>query len=91
MVASFGTDPALNGYYRPFHAEMDAPDLVIEGTLPENLAGSFYRNGPDPQFPVHPQDRYHVFDGDGMIFGITIGGGKASLKNRWVRTPKFLA
>ena len=91
MVASFGTDPALNGYYAPFHAEMDAPDLIIEGTLPAGLAGTFYRNGPDPQFPVHAQDRYHVFDGDGMVFAITLRGGKASVKNRWVRTPKFLA
>lgn len=95
MVASFGTDPALNGYYLPFHAELDAPDLIVEGVLPEGLAGTFYRNGPDPQFPAHPQDRYHVFDGDGMIFAITIGGsagpGRASLKNRWVRTTKFLA
>jgi carotenoid cleavage dioxygenase-like enzyme len=91
MVASFGSDPALNGYYLPFHAEMDAPDLIIEGALPAGLAGTFYRNGPDPQFPIHPQDRYHVFDGDGMIFAISIGGGKAALKNRWVRTPKFNA
>ncbi len=91
MVQSFGTDPALNGYYAPFHAEMDAPDLVIEGRLPHGLAGTFYRNGPDPQFPPHPQDRYHVFDGDGMVFAIALGDGRASLKNRWVRTPKFVA
>ncbi len=91
MVTSFGTDPALNGYYAPFHAEMDAPDLVIEGTLPAGLHGSFYRNGPDPQFPPHEQDRYHVFDGDGMVFAIHIAGGKASMKNRWVRTSKFNA
>lgn len=91
MVASFGTDPALNGYYKPFSGEIDAPDLVVHGTLPEGLAGTFYRNGPNPQFPPHPDDRYHVFDGDGMIFAITIGGGNASMKNRWVRTTKFLA
>lgn len=91
MVASFGTDPALNGYYAPFHAELDAPDLVVDGVLPAGLTGSFYRNGPDPQFPPHAQDRYHVFDGDGMVFAIRIADGKASLKNRWVRTPKFNA
>lgn len=91
MVAGFGANPALNGYLKPFHAEMDAPDLVIEGTLPAGLAGTFYRNGPDPQFPPHPEDRYHVFDGDGMIFAVALGGGKASLSNRWVRTPKFEA
>ena len=91
MVGPFGNDPALNGYYAPFHAELDAPDLVVEGSLPAGLAGTFYRNGPDPQFPPHADDRYHVFDGDGMVFAVRIAHGKASLKNRWVRTPKFLA
>lgn len=91
MVQPFGDDPYLNGYYAPFGAEMEAPDLVIEGALPEGLAGTFYRNGPNPQFPPHPEDRYHVFDGDGMVFAVKLGGGKASVRNRWVRTPKFEA
>ena len=91
MVGPFGNDPALNGYYAPFHAELDAPDLVVKGSLPAGLAGTFYRNGPDPQFPPHADDRYHVFDGDGMVFAVRIADGKASLKNRWGRTPKFLA
>lgn len=91
MVAPFGNDYYLNGYYAPFLAELDAPDLVIDGALPEALAGTFYRNGPNPQFPPHPDDRYHVFDGDGMVFAVTLGGGKASVRNRWVRTAKFEA
>lgn len=91
MVASFGTSPYLTGHYAPFGAEMDAPDLVVAGVLPEALAGTFYRNGPNPQFPPHPDDRYHVFDGDGMIYAVRLGGGRAALRNRWVRTPKFEA
>ncbi|MFQ3666780.1 MAG: carotenoid oxygenase family protein, partial [Sphingomonadaceae bacterium] len=66
-----------------------AADLVIEGRLPETLSGTFYRNGPDPQYPPHPDDRYHVFDGDGMIYAIRLHGGRASLRNRYVRTRKF--
>jgi carotenoid cleavage dioxygenase len=89
MPEPFPDHPYLRGFYKPFGAEMDAADLVIEGRLPEGVDGTFYRNGPDPQFAPHPQDRYHVFDGDGMIYAIRLGGGRASMKNRYVRTRKF--
>jgi carotenoid cleavage dioxygenase-like enzyme len=89
MTQPFPDHPYLTGFYRPFGAEMDAPDLVVEGRLPDALQGTFYRNGPDPQHPPHPEDRYHVFDGDGMVYAIRIGAGRASLRNRWVRTRKW--
>ncbi len=91
MPAPFPDHPYLTGYAAPFGAELDAPDLVIKGRLPEDLVGTFYRNGPDPQFPPHPDDAYHPFDGDGMVYAFKIGGGRAALRNRWVRTPKFVA
>ncbi len=91
MVQSFGADPQMNGYYAPFLAELDAPDLVVDGVLPDGLAGTFYRNGPNPAYPVREGDRYHIFDGDGMIYAITLGGGRASMKNRWVQTGKLKA
>jgi carotenoid cleavage dioxygenase len=89
MTLPFPDNPYLKGYYRPFGAEMQADDLVVEGKIPEGLAGTFYRNGPDPQHPPHPDDRYHVFDGDGMIYAIRLEGGKASMRNRYVRTRKY--
>ena len=33
----------------------------------------------------------HWFVGDGMLHAFTLDNGKASYRNRWVRTPKFLA
>ncbi|MEM7568812.1 MAG: carotenoid oxygenase family protein, partial [Pseudomonadota bacterium] len=89
MTLPFPNDPFLTGYWAPFGAEIDAPDLVIEGDLPDSLNGTFYRNGPDPAFPPKEGNKYHVFDGDGMIYALSLGDGKASLKNRWVRTPKL--
>jgi carotenoid cleavage dioxygenase-like enzyme len=89
VTEPFPKDPYLTGYYEPFRAEIDAQDLVIEGKLPEDLHGSFYRNGPDPQFPPHPDDKYHVFDGDGMIYAFHFKNGKVDMRNRWVRTTKF--
>ena len=89
MSQPFPDNPYLQGHYRPFGAEMAAENLVVEGNIPEGLAGTFYRNGPDPQFPPHPDDRYHVFDGDGMVYAIRLGDGRAAMRNRYVRTRKF--
>jgi len=77
----------LKGYYEPLTAECTAPDLVIEGEIPKNLNGTFYRNGPNPQLP--PKNEYHFFTGDGMVHAFTFNNGKVSHKNRWARTERF--
>ncbi|QMW24122.1 carotenoid oxygenase family protein [Sandaracinobacteroides saxicola] len=89
MALPFPNDPYLTGYYRPFGAEMDAADLVVEGAIPEELNGTFYRNGPDPAHPPHPDNKYHVFDGDGMIYAIRLADGRAAMRNRYVKTRKY--
>ncbi len=77
----------LQGYYEPLTAECFSPDLVIEGEIPKDLNGTFYRNGPNPQLP--PKNEYHFFTGDGMVHAFTFNNGKVSHKNRWARTERF--
>ena len=77
----------LQGYYEPLTAECTAPDLIIEGEIPKDLNGTFYRNGPNPQVP--PKNEYHFFTGDGMVHAFTFNNGKVSHKNRWARTERF--
>ncbi len=92
MASPFPAHPNYQGFYAPFRAEVDAPDLIVEGTLPGDLVGTFYRNGPDPQYPPKDGDVPHWFDGDGMIYAFKfIGDGRVNLRSRWVRTPRFLA
>ena len=67
MAKPFPADPFLAGYFGPLGIECDAPDLVIEGELPKDLQGSYYRNGPDPIYPPREGDSYHWFHGDGKI------------------------
>src|SRR5580698_5968794 len=81
-------DPFLSGYYAPIHSESDEPDLRIQGDMPKALHGTLYRNGPNPQFA--PRGPYHWFAGDGMIHAFHLEDGRASYRNRWVRTPKWL-
>jgi carotenoid cleavage dioxygenase len=81
--------PFLTGHHQPNRMEVDAPDLAVYGELPDDLAGVFYRNGAEPLYPP-TDENYHWFDGDGMIYALFIENGRVSLRNRWVRTEKFL-
>lgn len=76
--------------FGPVQIEGDAWDLTVKGALPRDLAGALYRNGPNPHFPT-ADARNHWFTGDGMIHSVQIENGRAHYRNRWVRTPKWLA
>lgn len=87
MAKPFPNHPNLRGNYAPLGMECDAHDLVIEGEMPRELAGAFYRNGPDPQYA--PRGGYHWFGGDGMVHAFHIENGRVRYRNRWLRTPKW--
>jgi len=72
----------------PIPLECDAPTLTITGELPRELNGTLYRNGPNPQFA---SPGAHWFLGDGMLHAFQLENGRASYRNRWVRTPKWQA
>ena len=72
----------------PIPMECDAPHLKIVGELPRELNGTLYRNGPNPQFEAPGS---HWFLGDGMLHAFHLENGRASYRNRWVRTPKWQA
>ncbi len=87
MAQPLPNHPNLVGGYAPLQMECDAHDLVIEGEIPKDLFGTFYRNGPNPQFA--PRGEHHWFAGDGMLHAFHIENGKVSYKNRWNRTIKW--
>src|SRR5262245_17561728 len=89
MSTAPGLSPYLSGSYAPVHTEIEAALTVRAGALPRDLAGVYARNSSNPRFP--PQGRYHWFDGDGMIHAVHFDDGRATFRNRWVRTSAFLA
>ena len=89
-MAGFGPR-FLEGNYGPIGMECDAPHLPVAGELPRGLEGTLYRNGPDPQFPPPDPAQHHWFSGDGMVHAFTLSSGRASYRNRWVRTAKWRA
>jgi carotenoid cleavage dioxygenase-like enzyme len=82
--------PYRSGAWQPNLAEWDATDLeVVVGEIPPDLQGIYLRN---TENPVHPSiGMYHPFDGDGMLHQLHLADGKASYRNRFIRTAGFLA
>ena len=78
----------LQGIWEPLDSENEINNPVIRGQIPKELNGTFYRNGPNPQYVY--SENYHMFDGDGMIHAISFQQGKVRYQNRWIRTEKFL-
>jgi carotenoid cleavage dioxygenase-like enzyme len=86
----FPETPSFTGFFAPSGVEADVKNLpVIDGAVPPDIDGSFYRVHPDPQFPpLHGGDIW--FNGDGMVTRFTFKDGNVRLQQKWVRTPKFL-
>ncbi len=80
-------NPYLHGLFAPTTVETSPTALRVEGELPRDLRGAYFRNGTNPR--LAPKNRYHWFDGDGMVSGITFGDGRATFANRWIRTRGF--
>jgi len=77
-------NPYLHGLFAPTTVEISAEALPVEGKLPRDLNGAYFRNGPNSRYA--PKNRYHWFDGDGMIHAIWFEDGTARYANRWIKT-----
>jgi carotenoid cleavage dioxygenase len=77
----------LTDNFAPVKKEITADNLIVEGELPKELKGMFLRNGPNPQFK--PTGLHHWLDGDGMLHCVEMSNGKASYRNRYIRTDGF--
>ena len=75
----------LQGNWAPVEKELSETNLEIKGEIPKDLSGLFVRNG------FNPVSGYsdHWFFGNGMLHGVYLEDGKASYKNRYVRTPYY--
>ena len=76
--------PYRSGAWRPQRNEYNATDLPVKGKLPPDLNGVYLRNTENPLFPS--LNRYHPFDGDGMLHMMSFHNGEAEYRNRFVRT-----
>jgi carotenoid cleavage dioxygenase-like enzyme len=76
------------GFNAPSRIECEVFDLVIEGELPQEINGNWYRSIPDPQYPPKPGwDTY--LSGDGMVSLFRIENGHADFSQRYVMTERL--
>ncbi len=80
------TSTFVRGNFAPVGTELTVTDLEVTGSIPPELSGRYVRTGPNPLPPYPPN--YHWFQGDGMVHGVRLEGGRARwYRNRWVRSP----
>ncbi len=84
--AALARNPALAVYADTVGSQ--AGEARVEGRIPGDLQGSFYRNGPG-RFELGGERYHHWFDGDGFVQRWTIDGGRVAHQGRFVETRRF--
>jgi carotenoid cleavage dioxygenase-like enzyme len=74
---------------RLFRAEVEIRNCEVEGKIPSDLSGAFYRVGPDAQFPLRQGNI--PFDGEGHVGMFRIKNGRVDYKTRFVRNQRWEA
>lgn len=88
MTTAAGAEVPLHlaGNNAPIAREVTLEPSTVIGTVPRELFGQYFRNGPNPRTGRSP----HYFAGDGMIHTIALADGEATwYRNRYVRTPLY--
>lgn len=90
-MSGFPTAPEYSGLNAPIGQEYELRDLAVEGRIPPDIEGSFFRAVPDPAFPPYMEDGGAVLSGDGMISAVRFTGGKVHFAIRYVQTARHAA
>lgn len=90
MTKPFPATPTYSGWEAPLRFEGEIFDLEIEGEIPADIDGAWFRVAPDPQYPPMMGDDI-FFNGDGRVSSFRIKDGHVDFKTRYVRTERFKA
>ncbi len=73
-------------------SENDLYDCEVEGDLPADVNGIFFRVGPDPQYPKPLKYVHDIpFDGEGHLSMFRIQNGHVDYRSRYARTQRWKA
>lgn len=90
-MAGFPQTPYFIGLNEPVGQEVAFAGLDVQGTIPAEIRGSFYRAVPDPAFPPKFADD-HTLSGDGMVSRLSINpDGSADFAMKFVETARHKA
>ena len=88
MTKPFPNTMDFTGFNAPSRIEGDIYDLVVEGEIPAEIEGRWYRATPDPQYPPSFEDDTFL-SGDGMVSMFRIENGHVDYKSRYVMTERL--
>jgi len=91
MSRTFPDTPEFTGLNAPIGAEYELRGLKVEGRIPADVRGTFFRAIPDPAFPPYIEDGAAVISGDGMVSAMRFAGGEVSFAIRYVQTERHRA
>lgn len=89
-MKNFPKTPNYMGLNTPLGIEWQAFDIDVEGEIPAEVEGCFYRAVPDPQYPPFNDDETVLSD-DGMVHRIEFRGGHVHSSIRYVQTARYKA
>lgn len=89
-ITMFPSSGAFQGFNTPSRLEGDIFELEVDGKVPPEINGTFYRVQPDHRFPPLFEDDIH-FNGDGNITAFRIQDGHVDFKQRYARTDRYIA
>jgi carotenoid cleavage dioxygenase len=90
VQVKYPNTPVFQGFNQACRIEGEVFDLQVDGTIPKEVNGTFYRIQPDHRYPPSYEEDIH-FSGDGNITAIRFQDGHVDLKQRYARTDRFLA
>lgn len=77
--------------WRPTTAQGSFELTDIQGEVPREIHGTFFRNGPSQQvLPAEGHRALHLFDGDGMVHAFRFDNGRVHFDSRTVEHPSTL-
>ena len=90
MTLSFKDDPFHSGFFAPMRFEADIHDCEVEGQIPVELDGSFYRTCLDRRYP--PRFANDIpYNADGAVDLFRFRAGHVDFRSRYIRTPRYQA
>ena len=79
-----------NDFFSPMRFEAQVDDCLVEGELPSDLYGTFYRSCADRRFPpLYPHDT--PYNADGAVDMFRFYNGNVDFRSRYVRTARYIA
>ena len=90
MGVNFSKDPGAQGFFAPMRFEAAIHDCEVEGEIPTDIHGVFYRTGLDRQYPKRFLDDA-PFNDDGFVDMFAFSNGHVDFRSRYVHTPRFVA